>query len=491
MYPDERPTQSFDVVDEDPVADPYAVDSYAADPYAADPYYADGYDDDDVARFDDGYDDAARYDEYEDVDRDYYDDHYDDGYDDDGYDDERDGHGDDEDDDRAEPSYILGGDDGDDPPPTKRRRGGRAFRWVAALMVLALLAGGAYIGARELLGFGYEDYEGSGDKDVLLHVEQGDSTGAIASKLAKLDAVASPDAFVEAAKDDQRVLAIQPGYYVVKTKASGTSAVETLVGPDAQVGQAEIRAGTRLADRGGDSPKSGVLSLLSEASCADLNGESTCVSVEDMQETVRTTDLTELGVPEWAAKPAQQKAPEHRLEGLITPGIYNVRPGWDARKLLTEVLTTSATRLEAAGLPDAAQGTGHSPYEVLTIASIVQVEGVEADFGKIARVIENRLNAGMALEMDSSINYAVKNPTIRTKEDARYEDGPHNTYTRKGLPATPLGAASQKAIAAAESPQEGPWKYFVLCEENGLSCFSETYPQHRKEVDRAQSKGVW
>ncbi|MCP2253960.1 UPF0755 protein [Prauserella aidingensis] len=486
MHPDERPTQSFDVVDEDPVADPYAVDSYAADPYAADPYYDDGYDDDGVARFDDGYDDAARYDEYEDVDRDYYDDHYDDGYDD-----ERDGHGDDEDDDRAEPSYILGGDDGDDPPPTKRRRGRRAFRWVAALMVLALLAGGAYIGARELLGFGYEDYEGPGDKDVLLHVEQGDSTGVIASKLAKLDAVASPDAFVEAAKDDQRVLAIQPGYYVVKTKASGTSAVETLVGPDAQVGQAEIRAGTRLADRGGDSPKSGVLSLLSEASCADLNGESTCVSVDDMQETVRTTDLTELGVPEWAAKPAQQKGPEHRLEGLITPGIYNVRPGWDARKLLTEVLTTSATRLEAAGLPDAAEGTGHSPYEVLTIASIVQVEGVEADFGKIARVIENRLSAGMALEMDSSINYAVKNPTIRTKEDARYEDGPHNTYTRKGLPATPLGAASQKAIAAAESPQEGPWKYFVLCEENGLSCFSETYPQHRKEVDRAQSKGVW
>ncbi|GAA1221417.1 endolytic transglycosylase MltG [Prauserella alba] len=496
MHPDERPTQIFDLgLAGDAVADPgqrrvdeaghgpyhdeaddhYGADHYDADHYDDGYYYADYYDDDgsdDEAVHDaDGRDEADRHAGRDDV-----------------RDDDRDE--DDHDGDRAEPSYILG-DDGDDPPPTERRRGRRAFRWVAALVVLALLAGGAYFGARELLGFGYEDYEGSGEKDVLLHVEQGDSTGVIASKMDKLDAVASADAFVEAAKDDQRVLAIQPGYYVVKTKASGASAVETLVGPDAQVGQAEVRAGTRLADRGGDSPKPGVLSLLSEASCADLNGRNTCVSVEDMRNEVRSTNLTELGVPAWAAEPAQQKAPEHRLEGLITPGIYDVRPGWDARKLLTEVLTTSATRLEAAGLPDAAQGSGHSPYEVLIIASIVQVEGVQSDFGKIARVIENRLGAGMALEMDSSINYALENPTIRTKRDARDVDGPHNTYTRKGLPATPLGAPSQEAITAAESPKEGPWKYFVLCEENGLSCFSETYPQHKKEVERAQNKGVW
>ncbi|MCR3723123.1 MULTISPECIES: endolytic transglycosylase MltG [Prauserella salsuginis group] len=483
MHADERPTQIFDLgfADEAAHVPHHGVPHHGDD--AHDGYYDDvggydegarggaGHDDRDPTRSDDDYFDDSDYDDYDDY---YYDD---------GEEDDRDG-------DRAEPAYILG-DDGDDPPPTERRRGRRAFRWLAALVVLALLAGGAYFGARELLGFGYEDYEGSGDTDVLLHVEQGDSTRTIASKLDKIDVVASADAFLDAAEDDQRVLAVQPGYYVVKTKASGASAVETLVGPEAQVGQAEIRAGTRLADRGGDSPQPGVLSQLSEASCADLNGESTCVSVEDMRSEMQSTDLTELGVPEWAAEPAQQRAPEHRLEGLITPGIYDIRPGWDARKLLTEVLTTSATRLEAAGLPDAAEGSGHTPYEVLIIASIVQVEGVQQDFGKIARVIENRLREGMPLEMDSSINFALESPTIRTKREARDKDGPHNTYTRRGLPATPLGAPSTEAISAAESPQEGPWKYFVLCEENGLSCFSQSYPEHKRAVGEAQRKGVY
>ncbi|GAA1230375.1 hypothetical protein GCM10009676_11480 [Prauserella halophila] len=533
MYPDESPTQVFEfgLLDEgigerddggrygDTGSDDTGYDAAGyEDAYGGYGGYGDGgggrFDgpgDGRDAYYDDaaGYDAAGYYDEYG-YDADGYDDGYDDydrdGYDRDGYDDydrdgydgyDRDGFGDDgfdydrDDDDRAEPAHIFGDDDGDEPPPIERWRGGRAFRWVAALVVLALLAGGAYFGARELLGFGYDDYEGRGDRDVLLHVEQGDSTRAIAAKLDKLDAVASSDAFLNAAEDDQRVLAVQPGYYVVKTKASGANAVETLVGPDARVGQAEVRAGTRLADRGGDNPRPGVLSLLSEASCADLNGESTCVSVEDLRGQLRSTDLTEFGVPEWAATPARQKAPEHRLEGLVTPGIYDIRPGWDPRRLLTEVLTTSAAQLEAAGLPDAAEGTGHSPYEVLIIASIVQVEGVQADFGKIARVIENRLREDMALEMDSSINYALANPTIRTKREARNEDGPHNTYTRKGLPATPLGAASTEAITAAESPKEGPWKYFVLCEENGLSCFSETYAQHQREVEEAQNKGVW
>lgn len=470
VHPDERPTQALNLGLAAEAAgrdDGHGVDEAGYDGRGGD-------------RFDGPEDEPDLY--YDDAD-DYDGDDYDDGdhYDEDGYDDR---------DDRAAPSYIFG-DDGDDPPPTERRRRRRGFRWVAALVVLALLAGGAYIGAREILGFDYDDYEGSGDKDVLLHVEQGDSTGTIAAELAKLDVVASTDAFLTAAEDDQRVLAIQPGYYVVKTRASGASAVETLVGPDAQVGQAEIRAGTRLADRGGDSPQPGVLSQLSEASCAELNGENTCVSVEDMLKQVRSTNLTEFGVPEWAATPAQQRAPENRLEGLIMPGMYDIRPGWDAHKLLTEVLTASATRLESAGLPSAADGTGHSPYEVLTIASIVQVEGVQADFGKIARVIQNRLRDNMPLEMDSSINYALENPTIRTKREARNADGPHNTYTRQGLPATPLGAPSGEAITAAGAPQEGPWKYFVLCEENGLSCFSQSYPEHRKAVRDAQNRGVY
>ncbi|OLT39540.1 hypothetical protein BJF85_25645 [Saccharomonospora sp. CUA-673] len=437
---------------------------------------------------------AARDDRYEEPDDDgliddlggdRYADEYDDGYDD--YDD----YENDDDPARTGPAYIGGGTD-DDPPRTGRKRRRRGIKWLAALAVLALLAGGSYFGARELLGFGFDDYEGTGNRDVLLHVEEGDSTRTIATKLEELDVVASSAAFVSASEDDQRVLAIQPGYYVVKAQASGESTVETLVEPDARVGQVEIRAGMRLSDRGrGENEQPGVMSLLSQASCADMNGESTCVGVEELQQTVESTDLAELGVPEWAAEPAQERDPAHRLEGLISPGVYDVEPGWNAEQILTEVLSSSATRMEAAGLPDVAGITGYTPYEVLTVASIIEVEGVENDFGKIARVIYNRIDQDMPLQMDSTINYTQPDPTIRTQAGWRQQRGPYNTYLNQGLTPTPVGAPSTEAITAAEDPDDGPWTYFVVCEHNGLSCFSDNHAEHQDNARQAQEDGVY
>ncbi|WP_324607105.1 endolytic transglycosylase MltG, partial [Saccharomonospora iraqiensis] len=403
---------------------------------------------------------------------------------------------DDADDDRAVAEYLedeLGDDDTDDDADDDRRRGRPLVKWVAAVGVLVLLAGGAYFGAAELLGFGYEDYEGAGEADVVVRVEEGDVTSAIAAEMVELDVVASRRAFLAASEGDDRVLGVRPGFYHMKTKMSGEKALERLVGDSSRVGHLQVRAGTQLSDvvQPDDSVTPGVFTLLSEASCAELNGESTCVSPEKLSETADSVDLTELGVPAWAEHDAAQAERGRTLEGLVAPGVYDVKPGWNAEQLLSEVLTTSATRLEAAGMPSSAGSTPYSPYQLMVIASIVEKEAVRSDFENVASVIYNRLRIDMALQMDSTVNYLKKRPELTTEDEDRFEEGPYNTYSRPGLPPTPIASPSQEAIEAALDPADTEYLYFVKCETNGLSCFSEDIDEHNANVEDARQRGIF
>ncbi len=397
---------------------------------------------------------------------------------------------------RAEPEYV--GDEPDEPRRRRprrrpRRRGHRFIGWLAALALIVVLAGSAWIGAKELLGVNYADYQGAGKDDVVVQVADGDSTSVIAKTLAEADVVASTKAFLVAAEDNTEVRGIRPGYYQVKTQMSGANAVSALVGPDTRVGELQIRAGTQLDDimlpDGKTAP--GVFARLSLASCAELNGESTCIPVEDLREVAGTVHLAELGAPEWLMQPASEAKPERRLEGLIMPGVYDVKPGWDAKTMLREVLTTSATRMEATGLPDGAEATGQDPYQILVIASIIEREAVETDFVRVSRVIYNRLDENMRLEMDSTINYVLDRPEVRTKAADRARAGDYNTYRNSGLPPTPIAAASPEALRAAQAPADGPWLFFVKCEKNGLSCFAETLDEHKQNIRDAQARGAY
>ena len=461
---DENPTETLWLGD-DPAAAAPLRDSHAGDLFEGDRAgdYADGgffHDDTDRAaeHLDDGY-----------VDTEYYDNEY--------YDDER-----------ADPVYY---DDERDEPPRPRRRGRRAFGWVAALAVVVLVAAGAYFGARELLGFGYDDYDGAGENDVVIHVADGDTTGKIARTLADADVVASAEAFIAASEDNTKIRTVQPGYYRMKTRASGEHAVRRLVSDGARVGYFQIEPGRQLTKVSlpDDSTIDGVLQRLSEASCAELDGEDTCVSVADLTEAIENTDLAKLGVPEWARAGAAKGKSLHKLEGLIAPGDYNVRPGSSAVELLQQVMEKSSSRLQAAGLPDSTDQL--DPYEVLITASVIQREGITEDFAKISRVIHNRLTADMRLQMDSTINYVNETQSIRTTKKQRAEQGPYNTYRKQGLPPTPISSPGTEAIEAALHPAEGDWKYFVKCESDGRSCFTNSYAEHKRKVADAQERGVY
>jgi UPF0755 protein len=377
--------------------------------------------------------------------------------------------------------------------PAKRKKN-RKFLWIGMAVVLALIAAGGYYGFRQIMDIGeYDDYTGQGETQVVVEVEPGDSTGDIAASLVESDVVASSTAFIAAAESDDRVRAVQPGFYVMKTKSSGQAAVGQIVVPEAKVGHLEIIPGTQLHDitLTNDEVNPGIVTQLAKASCAELNGESTCVTAKQLWESVKKTDLAALGVPDWAVGPASRAEPDRRLEGLIMPGVYNVRPGATADELWKMFIADSATRMQAAGLPDVANETGFTPYQVLTMASLIEREAIADDFRKVSRVTYNRLAEDMRLQYDSTVNYVLDRPTIRTDASDREQAGPYNTYENTGLTPTPISAPSEAAIKAAVSPEKGPWLFFVRCQTDGTSCFAVTDEEHQQNVDVAQDRGAY
>ncbi|MGH3931841.1 MAG: endolytic transglycosylase MltG [Pseudonocardiaceae bacterium] len=363
-----------------------------------------------------------------------------------------------------------------------------------ALAVLVIAIGSVLYGVSRLSELReVPDYVGTGTAELVVQVKDGDSLSAIGETLLGRGVVASVRAFTIAAEADPRTRGVQPGYYQMRTRMSGAAAVARLLEPSARVGRLEIRGGEQLDDIGlpDGTAVPGLLAELSQASCAVVAAASTCVSPEQLRTAMGQVELTELGVPNWAAGPMARVEPSRRLEGILVPGRYDVRPGSSAAELLAQVTQTSVARLLTSGLPDSAADTGYSPYEVLVIASIIEREAIESDFGKVSRVIYNRLAEGLPLQMDSTINYPLDRPRVRTSASDRARSGPYNTYLNTGLPVSPIGAPSEAALAAAVDPDTGSWRYFVKCEQDGTSCFSVTIEDHNAAVRDAVARGIF
>lgn len=380
------------------------------------------------------------------------------------------------------------------PPPRKNKKKRKTFVWLGMVVVLALIAVGGYYGYKQITGIGdYDDFAGQGTEDVVIQVKGGESTGDIAATLHDAGVVASSRAFVVAAESNTKVRGVQPGYYVMKKKSSGAAAATKIVNPKSRVGQLEIRPGAQLESitQPNNTVVDGIIAKLSKASCADVNGKSTCVPPEQLSQVIQTADLAKLGAPDWAIPDANKAEPKRRLEGLILPGVYDVKPGSTAEQLLTQLVTASATQLQAWNMPTLADNTGYTPYQVLVMASLVEREAITKDFGKVSRVTYNRLHDSIKLQYDSTINYVLDRPAIRTNKDDRAKVGPYNTYDNSGLPPTPISSPGENALKAAAAPEQGPWLFFVKCEKDGTSCFATTDDEHEANKTKARNNGAY
>ncbi|MFE8915337.1 endolytic transglycosylase MltG [Streptomyces globisporus] len=174
---------------------------------------------------------------------------------------------------------------------------------------------------------------------------------------------------------------------------------------------------------------------------------------------------------------------EGNPEGYLFPATYPIDEATEPAGLLRYMADTARKHFAADHVTAGAQRNNVSLYDTVTIASIVQAEAdTPADMGKVARVVYNRLLKDMPLQMDSTINYALKRSTLDTTTADTQLDSPYNSYRIKGLPPTPIGNPGEEALRAAVRPTPGPWLYFVTVGP-GDTRFTDSYDEQQRNVE--------
>jgi UPF0755 protein len=180
------------------------------------------------------------------------------------------------------------------------------------------------------------------------------------------------------------------------------------------------------------------------------------------------------------------RAGEHP-EGRFLPDTYHFPRGTTDLEFLRRAYAAMERGLQAAW-EDRAEGLPlETPYEALILASIVEREtGLPEERGTIAGVFVRRLQKGMRLQTDPTVIYGI-GPDFdgRIRYVHLRTDTPYNTYTRHGLPPTPIAMPGVEAIQAALHPEPGDALYFVS-RNDGSHHFSATLAEHNRAVDKYQ-----
>jgi UPF0755 protein len=181
----------------------------------------------------------------------------------------------------------------------------------------------------------------------------------------------------------------------------------------------------------------------------------------------------------------------HSLEGLLGTGTYRVLPGESDTTLLQQMVDRFDTTAQAVDLESGAAALGMTPYQVVTVASIVQKEGVYSqNLAKVARVVYNRLARTMALQMDSTVLYSEHRDGGPVTSADLALDTPYNTYLHEGLTPTPICFPSQASLQAALHPAAGSWLYFVVVQRDGTEAFADTFAEQLANEQLAKSRGL-
>lgn len=179
------------------------------------------------------------------------------------------------------------------------------------------------------------------------------------------------------------------------------------------------------------------------------------------------------------------KHPGELPEGRFAPDTYLFSSGIKDTNILSNAYKLMQDRLDTAWNKKDANVSYHCPYEALIVASLIEKEtAIEQEKPIIAGVILRRLALGRLLQIDPTVIYGMgKSYTGKLNKSDYLKDTAYNTYTRKGLPPTPIAMPSNSSIEATLHPAEGKFLYYVA-KGDGTHKFSATYKEQNKAVKK-------
>ena len=340
-----------------------------------------------------------------------------------------------------------------DPRTGRARRRRRPVAVLLALLMLAGLVVGIVVGGQKLLTLidpASRDYTGQGTGTIEIRVREGDTLSDIARTLVDANVVASTGPFITAAEANADSVGIQPGVYALREKMSGQAALDLMLDPAARrLSRITLPEGLTVQR---------TLARLAEAT-----------GIPEAEFQAAAADPVALGLPPYA---------NGLVEGFLFPATYDVEPDDTPADILKAMVARSVQVLDELQIPVEARLT------VVTKASLVQAEaGSVEDMGKVARVLENRLADGMALQLDTTVNYANNKGGITTTAQDRANPSPYNTYVHPGLPPGAISNPGEDALRAVLAPTPGEWRFFVVVDpDTGETRFGVTAEEHQQNV---------
>ena len=170
-----------------------------------------------------------------------------------------------------------------------------------------------------------------------------------------------------------------------------------------------------------------------------------------------------------------------------------MEPGSTAVEVLTLLVQRFEQAAQSTGLVAGAQELGLTPYEVVTVASLIEREvKFDDEYGQVARVVYNRLDKNIPLGIDAAILFGVGKTAggELTRSDLA-KDTPYENRRKLGLPPTPIASPGEATIKGALNPVDGDILFYVLATKEGRTFFTNSNDAFLRQRDKSRAEGIF
>jgi UPF0755 protein len=307
--------------------------------------------------------------------------------------------------------------------------------------------------------------------EVQFEIEAGSTASVIGTRLVDAGVITDAGGFQSAVRSRGVADQLKAGIYTLVTGSELDELIDVLVaGPD----PSDVYTVTVIEG------------LTIDAVLASL-AEQTPYNAGQLEAPLLNGTVDSPYLPEEAPEGSEELV---RWEGLLAPDTYEFRSDASPGEILGRMADTLAQRVSGQDW-SVYEELGLDPYDGLIVASLIEREAkLDEERPLIASVITNRLESGIALQIDATIIYALGvNPGEVTTADLEV-DSLYNTYLYPGLPPTPIGGVRVASIEAAAAPADTEFFYYVLIDTDGTHGFSRTLEEHNQKKAEAKEAGV-